>query len=465
MAETPLSIAGADRKLAKSAPRDGLDGPSRYLAIAVVSLATILTAIDGNIVNIALPTIMDEFQIDAASSVLIVNAYQIGMLVFLLPLSALGAVIGHRRVFLAGMALFVLASAACAMAHSLWELTAARTLQGIGGAGIVAVLHALVRAIYPARLLGRGLGINSMFAAASAASGPSVAALILAGAAWPWLFAINIPLGLAAMAIGAFVLPWNELSKERYDFQSALLCAVTFGLLIFALDSISHGGNPYIAVAALAGAVAAAPFLVKRQRGRTAPLLPFDLFTNRIIPLSLAAAQAAFVGQVVAFVTLPFFLSNAGLTQVQIGMAMTPWPLAMAATAPIAGILCDRHAPWLVGAIGLLLATAGLLLLAFLPEGTGAADVMWRMAICGIGFGLFGPPNMKQIVSAAPKSRSGTVSGMIGANRLTGQSIGAALAALVLNVVTADANLAAMVLAASMTLLAACFSLARAAGS
>jgi DHA2 family multidrug resistance protein-like MFS transporter len=442
-------------------PQDGLHGHARYLAIVVVSLGTILTAIDSNIVNIALPTIMREFEISAAASVLIVNAYQIGMLVSLLPLSALSAVIGYRPVFLGGMAVFVAASVAAALSQTLVEITVARAVQGIGGAGIVGVLHAVVRATYPARLLGRGLGLNSMFAASSAAAGPTVAAAILAAGPWPWLFGINVPLGLAAIAIGALVLPSNELTKERYDVRSAALSAATFGLFILALDSVSHGGNPYVSAAEFAGAVLLAPALVKRQLGRTTPFLPFDLFVNRTIPLSLAASQTAFIGQVLAFVTLPFFLFNAGFTQGAIGLAMTPWPLAMAATAPVAGILCDRYPPWLIGAIGLGLSTTGLLLVAFLPMGVREFDVVWRMAISGVGFGLFGPPNLRQIVAAAPKHRSGIVSGMIGTNRLTGQSIGAALAALVLNVAPTNANTMAMLLAASMTALAACFSLAR----
>ena len=447
--------------MTKPVPQDGLHGLARYLAIVVVSLGTILTALDSNIVNIALPTIMREFKISAASSVLIVNAYQIGMLVSLLPLSALGAVIGYRRVFLGGLSVFVAASLACAISQSLTEITVARAIQGIGGAGIVGVLHAIVRAVYPARLLGRGLGINSMFAASSSAAGPTVAAAILAAGPWPWLFGVNVPLGIAAILIGARVLPWNELSKERYDVRSAALSAATFGLAILALDSISHGGNPYVSAVEFAAAAVFAPMLVKRQLGRSAPFLPFDLFSNRIIPLSLAAAQTAFIGQVLAFVTLPFFLSNAGFGQVEIGLAMTPWPLAMAATAPVAGILCDRYPPSLVGAIGLAMSTTGLLLVAFLPPGAGEFDVVWRMALSGVGFGLFGPPNLRQIVAAAPKNRSGIVSGMIGTNRLTGQSIGAALAALVLNVALADANIVAMVLAATMTAVAAFFSLAR----
>jgi DHA2 family multidrug resistance protein-like MFS transporter len=359
------------------------------------------------------------------------------------------------------MAIFVAASLACAMSHSLAAIAVSRALQGFGGAGIVGVLHAVVRATYPMRLLGRGLGINSMFVASSQAAGPTVAAAILAAAPWPWLFGVNIPLGIAAIVIGARVLPWNEISKEPYDVKSAMLSAATFGLAILAIDSVSHGGNPYVAATAFAAAALLAPALVKRQLGRKTPFLPFDLFSNRVIPLSLVAAQAAFIGQVLAFVTLPFFLTAAGFTQVQIGLAMTPWPLAIAATSPLAGILCDRYPPWLVGAIGLAMSTMGLLLIALLPSGAAEFDVIWRMALSGLGFGLFSPPNIRQIVAAAPKHRSGIVSGMIGTNRLIGQSIGAALAALVLNLAGTNANTVAMVLAASMTAIAACVSLAR----
>jgi DHA2 family multidrug resistance protein-like MFS transporter len=447
--------------MSKHIPHDGLHGGARYLAIVVISLGTILTALDSNIVNIALPTITREFGITPAQSVLIVNSYQIGMLVSLLPLSALGAIVGYRRVFLSGFAVFVAASLACALSHSLIEIAVSRAIQGFGAAAIVGVLHAMVRATYPARLLGRGLGINSMFVASSQAAGPTVAATILAAAPWPWLFGVNIPLGILAIAIGATVLPWNELSKGPYDFKSAALSAATFGLAILALDSVSHGGNVYVAAAEFAAAVLLAPALVKRQFGRKAPFLPFELFANRIIPLSLAAAQAAFIGQVLAFVTLPFFLASAGFSQVQIGLAMTPWPLAIAATSPIAGYLCDRYPPWLVGAIGLAMSTVGLVLIAMLPQGASEADMIWRMALSGLGFGLFSPPNIRAIVAAAPKHRRGIVSGMIGTNRLIGQSIGAALAALVLNVAGTNAHTAAMIAAASMTAIAACISLAR----
>jgi DHA2 family multidrug resistance protein-like MFS transporter len=384
------------------------------------------------------------------------------MLVALLPLAALGSVIGYRRIFIGGLMLFVSASLACAFSHSLIEIIVARGLQGLGGAGIVGVLHAMIRTIYPTRLLGRGIAINSMFVATSSAIGPSVAAAVLSVARWPWLFGVNVPLGIVAVVLGLSVLPWNETAKERFDARAAMMTATTLGLFILAIDSFSHGANPLIAAIELGIVVVIAPMLVRSQIQHPKPFLPVDVFRNRVIALSFAAGQCGFIAQLIAFLTLPFYFQGLGMSQVQIGLAMTPWPLTIAVTAPIAGILCDRYPPGLIGAIGLVFCTIGLLLLAFLPSNAGEFDIMWRMALSGLGFGLFSPPNLRQIMAAAPKHRSGVVSGMIGTNRLTGQSIGAALAALVLNLAPMKANLVALSIAAAMTTIAAFLSVARA---
>jgi len=459
---TDIVNRATDEEMTKPIPHDGLEGPQRYFAIAVISLGTVLTALDGSIVNIALPTITGEFGVSAASSVLIVNAYQIAMLVSLLPLAAYGAVIGYRRIFLGGLALFVAASVACALSHSLTQLVLARGLQGLGASGIVSILHAMVRSVYPARLLGRGLGINSMFVASSSTIGPSVAAAILSVAPWPWLFLVNLPLGIVAILVGYRVLPWNERAKERYDRKSALMTAASLGLFILALDSLSHGGSPIISIVELALVAIIAPILIKSQWNHPTPFLPVDVIRNRIVPLSLLAGQCGFIAQLLVFVTLPFYLHGAGFTQVEIGLAMTPWPLTIALTAPIAGILCDRFAPGLIGAIGLLVTAIALLLLAFTPASASPYDIVWRMALAGLGYGLFSPPNLRQIIAAAPKHRTGVVSGLVGTNRLTGQSLGAALAALVLSLASVNAHFVALTLAAGMAMIGAGVSLMRA---
>ncbi len=178
---------------------DGLPQPQRRQAVWVIVLGITLAVLDGSIVNLALPGIARELNAAASQAIWVVNAYQIASLVTLLPLAALGERLGYRRVYLVGMALFVLASVAATFATSLTTLTAARALQGLGAAGILSVNSAMVRLIYPSARLGRGIAINSMVVATSAMAGPTVAALILSVASWPWLFALNVPLGLLTL--------------------------------------------------------------------------------------------------------------------------------------------------------------------------------------------------------------------------------------------------------------------------
>ena len=448
--------------MTKLIPQDGLNGPQRYLAIMVVSCATILTAMDTTLVNIALPTMMTDLNVSAASSVLIINASQVALLVSLLPLSALGALVGYRRVYLTGMVVFSAACVGCALSQTLEQIVVARTFQGLGAAGVVSVQHAMVRHIYPTRLLGRGLGINSMFVASSSAIGPTVSALVLSVASWPYIFVINIPLCIIALVVGWKVLPWNETESEPYDFRSALMSALTFGLLVLAFISFSHGVAPWVAGLELLAALMIAPVFIRAQMVLPKPVLPLDVFNNRVIPLSLAAAQCNFIAQQLSFVMMPFYLHSIGFTDVQIGLVMTPWPLAIALMAPVSGYLCDRYPPGIVGTVGLLLCATGQALLAFMPDGVGVFDVAWRMGLCGIGIGLFGPPNLRQILGATPKHRTGAVGGLVGTNRLTGQSLGAAFTALVLNAAPMNANVVALGIAAGLTAIGACISLARA---
>jgi DHA2 family multidrug resistance protein-like MFS transporter len=457
-----IDIVNVTEGMTKHIPHDGLEGPRRYIAIAVISLGTILTALDSSIMNIALPTLRSEFHVSAAASVLIVNAYQIAVVVSLLPLAALGAVIGYRRVFLAGLCVYVAASFICATSGSLAQIAIGRGIQGIGAAGVMSVLHAMIRSVYPARLLGRGLGVNSMFVASSSTMGPTVAATILSILPWPFLFLINLPLGVMALAVGYWILPWNERSTERYDTRAAIMTATSLGLFILAIDGISHGGSPIISIIELAVVAVVAPILVKSQWDHPTPFLPVDIFRNRIVPLSLIAGQCGFIAQLLTFVTLPFYLHMIGFTQVQIGLVMTPWPLTIAVTAPVAGILCDRYPAGVIGTIGLSLTALALLSIAFVPAGANAWDFVWRMGLAGLGYGLFSPPNLRQIMHAAPKHRSGVTGGLIGTNRLTGQSIGAALAALVLTVAPNNANVVALSLAAGMAMVGAGVSLMRA---
>ncbi|QGZ54140.1 MFS transporter [Paraburkholderia acidiphila] len=441
---------------------NGLPFPQRYYAILVVALGITLAVLDGAIANVALPTIARHLHASAASSIWIVNAYQLSVTISLLPLASLGDRIGYKRVYLAGMVLFTIASLGCALATTLPQLAFARMVQGFGGAGIMSVNTALVRMIYPRAQLGRGVAINAMVVAIASAVGPTLASGVLAIATWPWLFAINVPIGIAALALGLRALPVNERHPAPYDYLSAVLNAIVFGLLIFAVDGLGHGESNRLVAVEFVLAIVIGWFFVRRQLTQPAPLLPVDLLANPVFALSISTSVCSFCAQMLAFVALPFMLQETlGFSQVDTGLLMTPWPLVIIGAAPLSGALSDRYPAGMLGGIGLALFALGLLSLATLGAHPTVFDICWRMALCGVGFGVFQSPNNRQILSSAPRERSGGASGMLGTARLTGQTLGAALVALIFGIAPQHGPTVALYVATAFSAVAAVVSLLR----
>ncbi len=441
---------------------DGLPLPQRRWSILTIALGLIMAVVDGAIANVALPTIAQDLNASPAFSIWIVNGYQLAITISLLPLASLGEIIGYRRVYLTGLALFTLASAFCALSHTLLLLTVARILQGFGAAGIMSVNAALVRFTYPHHLLGRGIGFNAIVVAISAAVGPTLASGILAIGSWPYLFAINIPIGIAALALGWRCLPRSPLARHTFDWQGAGLSAITFGFGIGAIDSIGHGEPIAIYLAEFAIAGIACVLLLYRQTHMVSPLLPVDLLRIPVFALSIITSIASFCGQMLAFTALPFYLqSRFGYSAVQMGLLITPWPIAVAFTAPIAGRLVERYPAGLLGGIGLLVFAAGLGAQAMLPAHPSTLDVIWRMAVAGAGFGLFQTPNNRTMIAAAPRERSGGASGMLGTARLLGQTTGAALVALFLGRFPSDGTQVSLLAGVGFAMLGAALSMLR----
>ncbi len=443
-------------------PSDGLLQPQRGWAILTIAIGLIMSVMDGAIANVALPTIARDLNASPAFSIWIVNGYQLAITISLLPLASLGEIIGYRRVYIAGLLLFTIASLFCVLAHTLTLLTIARILQGFGAAGIMSVNMALVRHIYPRAMLGRGIGINAMVVAVSSAIGPSVAAGILAVGPWPYLFAVNIPLGIGALALGRKYLPHTQSAGHDFDWKSAALSAITFGIGLAAIDSFGHGEGPLISLAEFGAACVAGVLLVRQQTNMTSPLLPLDLLRIPIFALSIATSIASFCAQMLAFVALPFYFeSRFGYSAVEIGLLITPWPIAVMFAAPFAGRLVERYPSGLLGGIGLLLFAFGLSALAWLPLHPSYLDVAWRMAVAGAGFGLFQTPNNRTMIAAAPRERSGGASGMLGTARLLGQTIGAALVSLSMARFEPDGPRIAIVTAVGFAILGAALSALR----
>lgn len=418
---------------------DGLPPRERLAALITVGIAIAVAVLDGAIANIALPSIARELHATAAGSIWVVNAYQLAVTVSLLPLASLGEIVGYRRVYMYGLSLFTLASLACGLANTLPLLVAARVVQGFGAAGIMSVNIALVRFTFPRDQLGRGVGIVALVVATSSAAGPTLAAAILSVASWHWLFLFNIPLGIVAVWLAVRSLPRTPLSGNRFDWTSAALNAATFGLLLIGLDGIGQNENRlWVAAELVVGAFFALVF-IRRQNRMKVPMLPVDLFRKPVFALSVATSICSYAAQTIVYVALPFYFAVAGgMSQSHIGLLITPWPGVVVFIAPLAGRLSDKYPAGLLGGLGLAVLTVGLVLMLSLPPDPPFADVVWRMMLCGTGFGFFQSPNNRALISAAPRSRSGVASGVLSTARLTGQTTGAVSVALIFGLMQGD---------------------------
>jgi DHA2 family multidrug resistance protein-like MFS transporter len=340
----------------------------------------------------------------------------------------------------------------------------------------MSVNAALVRLTYPSAQLGKGMAINSLVVATSSVAGPSVAAAILSVASWPWLFAINVPLGLVTFALGMKALPFNRVAPAaglRFSPIDVALNVLMFSLVFLGVDRLgvregavqgATGSHASAWGILLAGLVVGFIYL-QRQRKQAVPLFPIDLLRIPVFALSMGTSVAAFCAQMLAYIALPFLLLDVyGRSHIEAGLLITAWPLAIVVMAPIAGKLIGRYPDGLLGGIGLGLLATGLALLAALPANPGNADIAWRMALCGLGFGLFQSPNNHTIVTSPPAHRSGAASGMLGTARLTGQTLGAVVLAGVFSVWSPHGGhgpVVALVLAASCAAVAAVFSTLR----
>lgn len=409
-----------------AATRDsGLSQPGRALAVGAVLTAMTLVVLDAGMTNLALPTIARALRVSPAAALLVVTAYQTALLVALLPVAALGERLGCRRVFAAGVSLFILASVLCAFAPSLHWLVAARSLQGLGGAAVLALGVPLLRFSVPPRRLGAAIGWNALTVALASSAGPGVGALILSHAQWHWLYAVNIPLGLAVLA-ASWLLPRTPAGSNRLDIASMALSGAMFA-------SFFIGAQLLLARPLLAGGLAAAGvvclgLLVRREAPKAAPLIPLDLLRQPSLRLSVIASVFCFTGQAAAMVALPFYLQYAfGQSASTTGVYMTVWPLSVAVSALAAGRLVDRiPTAWLCAAGGLSLGL-GLVSAALWPLGQDVRPMLLFTAFCGLGFGLFQTPNNRNMFLSAPLERSAASGGLQGAARLTGQTTGAVL--------------------------------------
>ncbi|MGC1457137.1 MAG: MFS transporter [Steroidobacteraceae bacterium] len=392
-------------------------------AIAALLSAMVLVVLDAAITNVALPTIARALHTTAALSVWIITAYQSALVMVLLPCAALGESLGYRRVFTGGVVVFVAASALCALSPSMPWLVAARFVQGLGGAAIMSLGVALLRFVVPHHRLATAISWNAMVVAMSSAAGPTIGAAILSAASWPWLFAVNVPLG-ALVLVASRSLPDVSGTSRPLDVFSAALNAGAFACFVIGAELFAD--RPGLAVALLAATGILLVALVRREMPKEAPLIPLDLLRSHSFRVSVIASILCFSGMTMGLVALPFYLQHGlGQDAWTTGLYLTPWPLTVAIAAPLTGRLANRaSSPWLC-AVGGVILTAGLAAAALWPLHGHPLPIALFTMTCGLGFGLFQVPNNRNMLLSAPRERGGAAGGMQGTARLTGQTAGA----------------------------------------
>jgi DHA2 family multidrug resistance protein-like MFS transporter len=397
-------------------------------------LAVIVVTLDISLTSTAVPAIAQGLGTAPAQTIWIINIYYLAVIAVLLPLGALGEIYGHRRVFLTGLVVFAIGSLASVMATSLTALMGARGLLGLGAAAVSATTPALIKEIYPANKLGRGLGLYAAIVGIAFTAGPTVASVILSFASWHYLYLPAAPLALLAVALAFKGLPATPPNQRVFDRLAALACALMFALLLTSISGVAHLGWPSVVLTG-AAALVVGFWLRRREANRASPVLAVDLFGIRFFSISVVTAISAFAVQGLAFVVLPFlFITELGFTQVQAGFLLTAWPAALVVMTVVAARLVERISPAILGTWGLAIVAVGLWLLASVPEQVSTHGLAWRLALCGFGYALFQSPNMVALMNSAPRHRSGSAGGILATARLLGQAVGATLVAFCLSV-------------------------------
>jgi DHA2 family multidrug resistance protein-like MFS transporter len=446
---------------------DGLAGRERAPAMMALMTATAMVVFDGSVINIALPQMATSLHVTPQVAVWFANGYLLSVAMTLAIFAALARRLGLRPLFLSGLTVFTLASLGCSLAPDASVLVAMRVLQGLGGSAVVSIGPAILRSVFPSRLLGSILGLNALLIAASTAIAPIIGGTLLDAWGWRWIFVLNIVPGLAALGLGVgFVRDLQAPARVPFDTMGGVLSAVLVGALVLATDQATQsGGGWYAVLAALAGVG-----FLRHLRSSDRPLLPPGMFKSVRFSMAALASMTAFVGQGITFVALPFLFQRAyGYSALETALLFVPWPVGIVLVAPHAGRYADRYSPVMISTLGLVVLVAALASLALLPPGAGVWDIAMRCFFCGVGFGGFQSPNNREMLSSVARENSSYASGVLAIMRTFGQCLGAAVVGILLDMPArggAQATLLQSVqwslwVAVGATLLATVFSLVR----
>jgi len=419
------------------------DHSGRWLVLVTVGVGTFMSALDGSVVNTLLPVLSHSLQTSIAGIEWVTTIYLLVISGLLLSVGRAGDLFGHKRLFLGGFALFVVGSALCGMAGSANALIALRVIQALGAAMLMATSPAILTRSFPASQRGRALGAQGTFTYLGLTVGPSLGGWLAESFGWRSVFYINVPIGIAAIALAMHSIANDHVAKaeERFDFVGATLFTAGLVALMIALNQ-GHdwGWTSPLTLGVLAGALALLVIFVRVENRRPAPMLDLSLFHNRTFSASAVSALLNYACVYAITFVLPFLLiQGRGLGTARAGLVLTAQPIVMAIVAPVSGALSDRMGSRGLATAGMLLLAAGLVALGMLVAHGSLLQLAAALALVGLGIGIFVSPNNSALMGAASRNRQGIASGVLATSRNVGMVLGVGFAGAIFTTVATHA--------------------------
>jgi EmrB/QacA subfamily drug resistance transporter len=420
-----------------------VDYSRKWYVMAAVAMSIFLATIDGSIVNVALPTLVQSFGTEFAIVEWVVLAYLLTLATLMLSVGRLGDMIGKKTPFLVGFVVFTVGSALCGLAPTVYALIAARVFQAIGATALMALGAAIITEAFPPIERGRALGITGTMVSVGIVIGPVIGGLLIAALSWHWIFFVNLPIGVVGIVIAArFVPNTKPAGGQRFDYLGAITLFVSLlGLLLGLTFAQQIGFQPIVWALLATWLIFLALFLVAEARVHY-PMVDLALFQSSLFNVNLITGFLCFVAISGTIILMPFYLENVlGYAPQALGLLMAVTPIMAGILAPISGELSDRFGTRNIMVIGLAVLLVGFYGVSTLGEHTSALGYVLRFVPIGIGLGIFQSPNNSVIMGSVPRHRLGVASGLLAITRTLGQTAGiATLSALWASRVMAHTN-------------------------
>ncbi|MDF2118448.1 MFS transporter [Roseiarcaceae bacterium H3SJ34-1] len=399
--------------------------------LAGLSLSILLSSLGTSIANVGLPALAQAFGASFQDVQWIVLAYLLAITTLIVSVGKLGDIIGRRWLLLAGIACFTLASALCGIAPTLGLLIAARAVQGLGAAIMMALTMAFVAETVPKESTGRAMGLLGAMSAVGTALGPSLGGVLIAGFDWRAIFLVNVPLGMVTFYLAWRHLPIDRITtvsvRDRFDPIGTLMLALTLAAYALAM-TLGRGSFGLLNIALLLAAIAGAAFFVFVETRAASPLIRLATFRDRTLRTSLATSLLVSTVMMATLVVGPFYLSQAlGLDATRVGLVLSVGPLVVALSGVPAGRIADRFGAQRMTAAGLLAMAVGSFILAMLPMALGIPGYLAPLIVITLGYALFQTANNTAVMTDIASDQRGVISGLLNLSRNLGLITGASL--------------------------------------